>query len=93
MYAVWCTGEHELYDLKQDPYELDNLYDDDAHIQLTNRLDALLVVLKECKAESCRDPWRTLHPDDDSVKTLEDALHEKVQIFYKLIICRLLILV
>lgn len=92
MYAVWCTGEHELYDLKQDPYELDNMYDDDAHIQLTNRLDALLVVLKECKAESCRDPWRILHPDDDSVKTLEDALHEKVQISYKLIICSLVIL-
>ncbi|GAN03652.1 arylsulfatase [Mucor ambiguus] len=82
MYAVWCTGEHELYNLKEDPYELNNLYDDEAHIQLTSRLDALLVVLKECKAESCRDPWRVLHPEDDSVKTLEDALQEKFDTHY-----------
>ncbi|CEP14712.1 hypothetical protein [Parasitella parasitica] len=74
MYAVWCTGERELYNLKTDPYELNNLYDDDAHIQLTNRLDALLVVLKQCKAESCRNPWKILHPEDVSVKTLKDAL-------------------
>lgn len=25
-YSVWCTGEHELYDLNNDPHELVNLY-------------------------------------------------------------------
>lgn len=77
MYSVWCTGEHEFYNLKKDPYETTNEYD---HIdpELVNRLDALLLVLKTCRAEACRDPWRILHPDDRSVKTLADALHHKV---------------
>ncbi|KAK8212924.1 hypothetical protein M8818_003089 [Zalaria obscura] len=25
-YSVWCSGEHELYDLNNDPHELHNLY-------------------------------------------------------------------
>lgn len=81
MYAVWCTGEHEFYDLKKDPYELKNLYSK-ANVQLVNRLDALLLVLKSCRAETCRDPWRVLHPHDKSVKTLEDALHKKYDAHY-----------
>ncbi|KAI8367634.1 arylsulfatase [Radiomyces spectabilis] len=81
MYAVWCTGEHELYDLKKDPYEQHNIYDS-AKPQLLNRLDALLTVLKTCKAENCRDPWRVLHPHDASVKTLSDALHKKYDTYY-----------
>ncbi|KAG0164068.1 hypothetical protein DFQ30_010563 [Apophysomyces sp. BC1015] len=82
MYAVWCTGEHELYDLKQDPYETNNLYSE-AAVQLLNRLDALLAVLKTCRAETCRDPWRVLHPTDASVKTLADALDEKHDLYYE----------
>lgn len=27
LYTVWCSGEHELYDLTKDPYELENLYE------------------------------------------------------------------
>ncbi|KAI8883715.1 Arylsulphatase, partial [Backusella circina FSU 941] len=81
MYAVWCTGEHEFYDLKEDPYELNNLYKY-ANIQLVNRLDALLVVLKSCRAETCRDPWRVLHPYDDDVKTLANALDKKYDAHY-----------
>lgn len=81
MYAVWCTGEHEFYDLKNDPYELKNLYNG-ASMQLLNRLDALLLVLKSCRAETCRDPWRILHPHDKSVQTLADALHHKYDAHY-----------
>ncbi|KAI9483817.1 MAG: alkaline-phosphatase-like protein [Benjaminiella poitrasii] len=81
MYAVWCTGEHELYDLKKDPYGLKNLYDN-MSVQLVNRLDALLVVLKSCRADTCRDPWKILHPGDRYVKTLQDALHEKYDNYY-----------
>ncbi|KAK3073601.1 hypothetical protein LTR53_004700 [Teratosphaeriaceae sp. CCFEE 6253] len=29
LYTVWCSGEHELYDLTADPYEMHNLYLDD----------------------------------------------------------------
>ncbi|KAI7896354.1 alkaline-phosphatase-like protein [Mucor mucedo] len=81
MYTVWCTGEHEFYDLKKDPYEMNNLYDQ-ANIQLVNRLDALLIVLKSCRAETCRDPWKVLHPTNKSVKTLQDALDEKYNAHY-----------
>ncbi|KAG1493387.1 hypothetical protein G6F47_009940 [Rhizopus delemar] len=73
MYTVWCTGEHELYDLKKDPFEMKNLYNS-SDVKLISRLDALLVVLKSCRAHTCRDPWRTLHPGDTRVQTLKDAL-------------------
>ncbi|KAF2864022.1 arylsulfatase [Piedraia hortae CBS 480.64] len=26
LYTVWCTGEHELYEMNHDPYQLDNIY-------------------------------------------------------------------
>ncbi|KAG0857018.1 hypothetical protein G6F16_004238 [Rhizopus arrhizus] len=76
MYAVWCTGEHELYDLKTDPFEMNNLYAS-SDTKLISRLDALLVVLKSCRAHTCRDPWRTLHPGDARVQTLKDALKDE----------------
>ncbi|CAO3629163.1 unnamed protein product [Cunninghamella blakesleeana] len=80
-YTVWCTGEHEFYDLRKDPYELDNEYET-IDPRLADRLDALLLVLKSCRAESCRDPWSALHSNDPSVKTLVDALHYKYDEYY-----------
>ncbi|CAO3685770.1 unnamed protein product [Rhizopus stolonifer] len=80
MYSVWCTGEHELYDLKKDPYETKNIYGA-VQTQLLSRLDALLIVLKSCHAESCRDPWKILHPDS-TVKSLEDALDSQYDTLY-----------
>ncbi|KAK3686952.1 hypothetical protein LTR37_019306 [Vermiconidia calcicola] len=29
LYTVWCSGEHELYDMKVDPFQLNNLYNTD----------------------------------------------------------------
>lgn len=80
MFAVWCTGERELYDLKKDPHQLHNLYDNrDQNIQLLlDRLDALLAVLKSCRGHTCRNPWRVLHPDNPSIETLDDALDAQV---------------
>lgn len=49
-------------------------------IRLTNRLDALLYVLKSCCGPTCRDPWSALHGEDTLVKSLADALHPKVDI-------------
>jgi N-acetylglucosamine-6-sulfatase len=40
------------------------------------------MVLKSCKEDSCRDPWRVLHPDDDSVRSLGDALKTDFDAFY-----------
>ncbi|KAI7876523.1 Arylsulphatase [Lichtheimia hyalospora FSU 10163] len=83
-YSVWCTGEHELYDLDNDPYELHNLYDSGrVTTQLVDRLDALLSVLKSCRGHTCRDPWRVLHPDNPKVQTLADALHINYDLYYQ----------
>jgi len=46
------------------------------------RIDSLLLVLKSCKSQTCREPWQTLHPDGD-VLTLEDALAPRFDHFYE----------
>lgn len=83
MYAVWCTGDHELYDLKEDEYEINDIYNKTDQ-RLIDRLDAVLAVLQTCRAHTCRDPWRVLHPTDKSVRTLKDALHPRFDDYYKL---------
>ncbi|KAL3965558.1 hypothetical protein ACCO45_002562 [Purpureocillium lilacinum] len=59
-YSVWCNNERELYDLKSDPGQMNNLLQPNApainilgqSIQtLTSRLDALLLVTKTCKVQ------------------------------------------
>ncbi|KAJ9226455.1 hypothetical protein DTO169C6_1183 [Paecilomyces variotii] len=93
-YSVWCTNEHQLYDLRSDPYELHNLYptgrveDASKHpilgyplSQVIPRLDALLLVLKSCKGSTCVKPWGVLHPNGD-VHNLYDALSSKYNTFY-----------
>ncbi|GAD92379.1 hypothetical protein AN8341.2 [Paecilomyces variotii No. 5] len=93
-YSVWCSNEHQLYDLRSDPYELHNLYptgrieDSDEHSilgyplsRVIPRLDALLLVLKSCKGSTCVKPWNVLHPDGD-VQNLDNALNSKYNAFY-----------
>lgn len=72
LYSHWCTGETELYDTVTDPYELTPLSLDENKV-LVNRLNGLLLVTKTCEQDSCRDPWKTLHPDG-SVHNLGEAL-------------------
>ncbi|KIY46643.1 sulfatase [Fistulina hepatica ATCC 64428] len=83
-YNVWCTGEHELYDMQVDPYQIDNLADINAttfeaafassNLTLTaTRLDALMLVLKTCVSTACTDPWSELLPST-GVTSLDDAL-------------------
>ncbi|KAL1888397.1 hypothetical protein Sste5346_009605 [Sporothrix stenoceras] len=93
-YAVWCTNETELYDLVQDPFEVRNLLGTnhtdlaaslriaDRPIQpIVNRLNALVVVLKTCARDTCREPWKALHPQGD-VASLHQALNAKFDDFY-----------
>lgn len=40
-----------------------------------------MMVLKSCKQDSCRDPWKALHPDG-SVRHLQDALSPQFDAFY-----------
>jgi len=46
------------------------------------RLDALMMVLKSCKAASCTDPWKVLHPQGD-VTNLLSALSTGLDVFYE----------
>ena len=48
---------------------------------LLDRLDALTLVLKTCKGESCYDPWGALDPSG-ATTTLRDALDPKYDSFY-----------
>ncbi|KAF2099451.1 Arylsulphatase [Rhizodiscina lignyota] len=94
-YSVWCTNETELYDVKSDPGQLHNLLSPEyEHIaatftiagrpfrEIVPRLDALVLVLKSCKGETCIHPWKELHPDGD-VHSLVDALGPRFDVFYE----------
>jgi arylsulfatase A-like enzyme len=52
-YVEYATGEVELYDLKADPYQLQNLASE-AGKKLLTQLSARLQELAACKAEGCR---------------------------------------
>lgn len=94
-YSVWCTNEHELYDMLADEYQMDNLLAGSRDIntvpaknmmgrplqQVVARLDALMMVLKSCVGTECTDPWLQLHPHG-KVMTLQDALASKYDHFY-----------
>lgn len=45
------------------------------------RLDALTMVLKSCTADTCRYPWRSIHPQGD-VNSLNEALDSKFDELY-----------
>ena len=53
LFVEYKTGEHELYDLEKDPYQLDNFYDR-APEDLLKRLNSQLDALRQCEAEDCR---------------------------------------
>jgi arylsulfatase A-like enzyme len=53
LYVDYKTGEHELYDLRKDPYELNNMYAT-ARPEITQRLEAQLDALRQCSAAECR---------------------------------------
>lgn len=94
-YTVWCEGDHELYNLLTDPGQMDNLLLSSSTSSTENlvhglgridsvaaRLDALLLVLKSCKGDSCRRPWAALHPNG-GVESLADAMKEEYNGFYE----------
>ena len=52
LYVEYGTGERELYDLKGDPYQLDNRYDD-ADPELLGHLRRRLAALRGCSGPDC----------------------------------------
>ncbi len=53
LYAEYGNGERELYDLEDDPHELDNRYEA-ADPELLQRLRGQLAALRGCAGADCR---------------------------------------
>jgi N-acetylglucosamine-6-sulfatase len=53
LYVEYETGESELYNLRKDPYELNNVYEDTGLKRLW-RLTGWLEALRDCVGEECR---------------------------------------
>ncbi|KAI8614661.1 alkaline-phosphatase-like protein [Chytriomyces sp. MP71] len=80
LYVVWCTGHRELYDHQVDPHQIHNIYSK-VPVTLLHRLDALLLVLKDCVGEQCARPWADLH-SSGTVQNLSEALDAQYDAFY-----------
>jgi N-acetylglucosamine-6-sulfatase len=91
-YSIWCTNETEYFDLNTDPFQTLNLFSSPAAAaehsiasrpleQVETRLNALIMVLKSCRDETCTSPWSVLHPEG-GVETLRDALGREYDAFY-----------
>ena len=52
MYAEWCTGETEFYDVSSDPHQIYNLAST-TDAALLEKLSSLVKVLGSCAGESC----------------------------------------
>ncbi len=56
-YVVYTeTGDQELYDLRNDPYELHNVINDRSYAKIKASLAAKLAKLDRCKGRSCEVP-------------------------------------
>ena len=91
-YSTWCTGEHEFYDMSKDSQQMHNLllpdlksnasqYYDRPQSELINRLDALLMVTKSCKQDTCRNPWNVMFPKGQ-VSNILDAMNPSYDTFF-----------
>jgi arylsulfatase A-like enzyme len=52
-YVEYPNGERELYNLREDPYELENSYET-ADSTLVTQLESRLETLRDCAGETCR---------------------------------------
>jgi hypothetical protein len=53
LFVSYASGERELYDLKEDPYQLASRHDS-ASRTLLSQLESELDALKDCAGLSCR---------------------------------------
>lgn len=92
-YSTWCTGAHEFHDMTTDLVQMNNLlgpnagnvsveYYDRPLEQLINRLDAVLMVTKSCKQDSCRNPWGVMFPNGE-VDDLTTAMATTYDSFFE----------
>jgi N-acetylglucosamine-6-sulfatase len=53
VYAEYADGSTELYDLKRDPYQLENVVDEPAYAEVQERLAERLGDLRDCAGDGC----------------------------------------
>ncbi|KAF5988741.1 putative arylsulfatase precursor [Fusarium bulbicola] len=95
-YSIWCIGERELFNLKDDPEQTINLLSGSYTAQLAalqftianrplhaivDRLGALIMAMKACKGKAYSRPWQELHPNG-RISSLHAALDIKFDAFY-----------
>lgn len=54
VYVEYDTGERELYDLRDDPLQLESAHEDIRQSGVVRRLASRLSVLRDCAGETCR---------------------------------------
>jgi hypothetical protein len=54
LYDEYETGEHELYDLRNDPFELQNQFGNPVYAAVQRSLQRLLAGLADCAGRGCR---------------------------------------
>jgi N-acetylglucosamine-6-sulfatase len=62
LYVGYSTGQEELYDLREDPYELDNVAGDPAYAATKRALARRLDQLRHCASSGCDRPVGHLPP-------------------------------
>jgi arylsulfatase A-like enzyme len=67
LYVEYSSGEQEFYDLKNDPYELDNLIGR-ADPGLIQALSARLAAMENCAGDTCRTIEATPSPGEFSAR-------------------------
>ncbi|KAJ9115955.1 hypothetical protein QFC22_005098 [Naganishia vaughanmartiniae] len=87
-YTVWCTGERELFNMKNDTTQMHNDLEGlgvaaqskffnstlSQAARVASRLDGLALFLKTCKGADCRFAWKHLFPNGE-VTTMKQALN------------------
>ncbi len=77
-YVDNATGEIELYDLEEDPYELDNLYGKSEYAELEGYLHEDLAGLADCAGATCRtQPSLQLQTDGKRRKESKRGKHKR----------------
>ena len=83
LYANYGTGEQELYDLRNDPFELQNAVNNPAYARVKSSLQQLLGGLANCAGKRCRArPALKLKAKDCSVAQVAGSGDPQEATFY-----------
>ena len=82
-YVRYSTGEAELYDLKDDPLELDSRQDDPAFAGVRKRLDRLWDEYYDCKGAACSKPMPAeFRATAAQTKAITDNQYRRTRSYY-----------